>query len=789
MRSLLLRLVLTLSPCAVPLTAALAQQVPSVYSGRQGQLAVRPLRVEATAVVDGLLDEEVWARAAVLTGFSQYQPVDGLPAVDSTAVLVWYAPNGIYFGVRAFESHGVVNATLADRDRIDNDDYVQILLDAFNDRRRALVFGVNPLGVQGDGIRSEGGGGGAGGPGAGGRFDDVDLNPDFVYESKGRLTDFGYEVEIYVPFKSLRFQGVDPQTWAINVIRKVQHSGYENTWTPARRANASFLAQSGTLQDLTGLHRGLVMDLNPFATGKALGSEGEQGWEYDVTPEIGVNGRWGITPGLTLAATVNPDFSQVEADVGQVTVNERFAVFFPEKRPFFLEGIEQFDSPNTLIYTRRIVNPLGGAKLTGKIGRTNVGLLSAVDDRLSSLSEEDHPWFNLLRLRHDVGENSTIGGTYTDRIEGSDYNRVVSADARLVFAKLYYVEAQVAQSWTRIGGTAVSGPLWEVVADRTGRHWGFHYSVKGVDPDFVTRSGFVNRTGIVEPSLFNRLTAYGAPGSFLENYTVFFRTAGVWRYDDFFDFRSPLETTVSARNSFTLRGGWELVLDPEWETAAFDPAFYEGYGVETVSGGVTDTVPFVTPDRVNDVFAVSAELSTPEFPVFSASVGVEMGKDVAYFEPQRANHWALSTTVTLRPTEQLRAEIRYAYDALNRERDGTRLSTAHIPRLKVEYQISRPIFVRFVGQYSSQERDALRDPRTDDPILIENRVTGEPIAATARAVNDFRVDFLFSFRPNPGTVVFVGYGASMTELDAFEFGNLERTQDGFFVKLSYLFRL
>ncbi len=761
-----------------------------VYHGRQGQLAVAPPRLEVEALIDGVLDEEAWAHAAVLTGFSQYQPVDGLPASDSTEVLVWYAPKGIYFGIRAFESHGVVNATLADRDRIDNDDYVQVLLDTFNDRRRAYVFGVNPFGVQADGIRSEGGGGSAGGPGAGGTFENVDLNPDYRYESKGHLTDYGYEVEVFVPFKSLSFQTTDPQTWSINVIRKVQHSGYQDTWTPVRRANASFLAQSGTLQDLTGLRRGLVMDVNPFATGKALGAEGPRGWEYDVRPEVGVNARWGITPGLTLAATVNPDFSQVEADVGQVTVNERFAVFFPEKRPFFLEGIEQFNTPNRLIYTRRIVNPVGGAKLTGKIGRTNVGFLSAVDDRLMSSSEDEHPWFNLLRLRYDVGENSTIGGTYTDQIEGSrDYNRVASVDTRLVFAKLYFVQAQVAQSVTRIGGTTVSGPLWEVVADRTGRSWGFRYSVEGVHPEFVTRSGFVNRTGVVEPSFTNRLTAYGAPGNLLENFNTFIRLNGVWKYHDFFDLESPLETVVSARSTFTLRGGWRPSITPAWETAAFDPLFYQQYYVETSSGGVTDTIPFAVPDRVNDVFALGASIATPEFPGFSASVGVNLGGEVAYFEPQRADHWALNATLNFRPTDQLRVELRYAYDALDRERDGTRLSTAHIPRLKIEYQISRPIFVRFVGQYVSQERDDLRDPATDDPILIQNPETGEFAPAAGFAINDLRVDWLFSYRPNPGTVIFVGYGASLIEPGGFGFAGLERVQDGFFVKVSYLFRM
>ena len=776
----------------VLLAALQAAQGPAgpVYHGRRGELTVAIPRIETEATVDGVLDEDAWSRAAVLTGFSQYMPVDGIAATDSTEVLAWYAPDGIWFGIRAFEPHGSVNATLADRDKIDTDDFVQILLDTFNDRRRALVFGVNPLGVQADGIRSEGSMGTAGGRSANGRFENVDMNPDFVYTSKGRLTDDGYEVEVFIPFKSVRYQSAEPQTWAINVIRKVQHSGYEDTWVPARRANASFLAQSGTLAHLQGLHRGLVLDMNPFATGRLDGSPGTDGtWSYDATPEVGANVRWGVTTNLTLDGTINPDFSQVEADVGVITVNERFAVFYPEKRPFFLEGLEQFDTPNQLIYMRRVAEPVGGAKLTGKVGGLNVGLLSSVDAQGYSASGEDNPFFNLLRLRHDVGENSTVGVSYTDKIDGGDYNRVASADAHLVFAKLYYIEAQVAGAFTGTDSISRFGPLWELTADRTGRHWGFHYTLRGIHPDFETQSGFVNRTGIVQPHIVNRLTTYGEPGALLENYTAFIMMEGVWDYDTFLDLVAPLETSISAWNRFTLRGGWAPGVTPTWKTAAFDPAFYGNYFVESTAGGVTDTIPFGVPDRVNDAATLSLGVSTPQFPAFSANVTLEFGKDIAYFEPSRAGALGFNGTVTWRPTEQLRVEARYAYARLNRDRDGSRLSTAHIPRLKVEYQLSRPLFVRVVGQYTSQERDALRDPATDAPILLYDPDSGTYERSTVTTANVFRIDALLSFRPTPGTVLFLGYGTSLTESDAFKFSDLARVNDGFFAKVSYLFRM
>src|SRR5437899_11558115 len=208
----------------------------SRYSGLAKQLDVRIPRVEAEANIDVWLDEPVWRRSARLTGFSQYRPVDGRPAEDSTAVLVWYAPDAIYFGIRAFERHGgAVRATLADRDNIDADDHVAILLDTYLDHRRAMMFAVNPLGVQEDRVWSDGvAAGAAGGPSAGGRFDaTIDLNPDYVCEPRGHLTDRGYEVEVRIPFKSLRYQSANPQDWGVQILRSVQHSAYGETWRPA----------------------------------------------------------------------------------------------------------------------------------------------------------------------------------------------------------------------------------------------------------------------------------------------------------------------------------------------------------------------------------------------------------------------------------------------------------------------------------------------------------------------------------------------------------------------------
>jgi hypothetical protein len=753
---------------------------PPVYDGRTQKEARLP-RIDATARIDGVLDDEVWRRAARFVGFTQYRPVDSRPAEDSTEVWGWYAPDAMYFAIRAYEAHGeVVRATLADRDNISADDNVQILLDTFNDRRRALLFAVNPLGMQEDGVRSEGLAGAAGGSNAGFRFDGViDLNPDYVYQSHGRVTAFGYEIEVRIPFKSLRYQSGATQDWGVQFVRTTQHTGYEDTWTPVVRASASFLIQSGTLKDLTGLRRGLVMDVSPEFTSRVDGAPTASDYGYgEVDPQLGVNLRWGISQNLSLTGTVNPDFSQVEADVGQVTVNERFALFFPEKRPFFLEGLEQFDTPNALIYTRRISSPIAGAKLTGKVGGTAVAYIGAVDDDELSATG-DHPIVNLLRLRRDLGSSSTLGLAYTDRVEGSAYNRVLGMDARVIWRKIWFSEAQVVGSWTQDNAGVRAGELWTVTFyDRTGRSYGNHGELIGASPDFEAASGFVNRTDFVSARIFNRLSFYGKPGALIEQATTFFLIQPTWRYDDFFDAKSTFEGSVGETWILNLRGGWGVNANWENEHQRFAPADYAGYEVD--AGGTP--APFVVPHGRYNLWGGNIGFNTPSRAVtLSGNVGA--GEGVIFAEAAEARGLGVFLGLTWKPTSALRIDARWVHQRLSRDRDGSRFSTANIPRLKIEYQLTRDIFFRYVGQYVAEERDALRDPRTGDPLLIG----GVPQDAVTNT--DFRNDVLFSYKPTPGTVLFIGYGSSMTEVDPFSFRRLERTGDGFFLKASYLYRL
>jgi hypothetical protein len=775
----------------------------AVYDGRRGETHVRVPRLEGDVQVDGALDEPVWHQAALLTGFSQYAPIDGIPAADSTEVLVWYSAAAIYFGIRAFEAHGRVHATLADRDHIDGDDNVQLYLGTFDDGRQAAVIGVNPLGIQSDGTLVENG------KLQGGGFSSAlavretpDLSPDFVYQSKGRVTSAGYEVEVRIPFKSLRYQPRAEQRWGLQIVRHVQHSGAEDTWTPAKRAAASFLAQAGSLEGLVDLHRGLVLDLNPEATTRLNGDSAVGGgWRYRTAPALGGNVRWGVTNNLSLNGTINPDFSQVEADAGQFTYDPRQAIFFSEKRPFFLDGIEQFDTPNQLIYTRTIVQPVVAAKVTGKLSGTDLALLSAVDDRprlgSGALATRDYPVINILRVQRDVGASSRVGIAYTDRVVGGDYNRVADADARFVFGSVYSAQLQLAESRTRRApgppGTpgAITAPLWDARFIRKGRTLGIRYVLTGIHPDFEAQSGFIGRRGIVNGTVDHSITLYGSPSSLVQSIAPEVSLSGTWQYDAFVRGRTAEDKRLHFIVNSTLRGGWTAGTQLLVESYGYDSTFYGQYRLARprAGGAGADTLPFVGTPHIPNLDYV-ASLNTPAFRHFSGSAVLIWGRDENFFEWAPANIYDGTLTLTVRPTDQLRLDGTYQHQQFDRRSNGSTVGIRRLPRLKIEYQLTRSVFVRVVGEYDASRQDSLRDDsRTGLPILVYDPVSGTYLRAGATASNRLRADWLFSYQPTPGTVLFAGYSSLRAEPDAFRFTDLRRQSDGFFVKLSYLFRM
>jgi hypothetical protein len=570
------------------------------------------------------------------------------------------------------------------------------------------------------------------------------------------------------------------QTWGIHVLRRVQHSGFQDSWTPAVRANANFLAQSGTLEGLRDLRRGLVLEMTPTLTGRLDGTPTTDGRDYDRGGAFGGDIRWGVRQNLTVNGTVKPDFSQVEADVGQVLLNERFALFYPEKRPFFLDALELFDTPNQLIYTRRIVAPEAGIKLAGRLGRANVGTMLVREDDAYSWNGGSAPLFGIARARTALGTGANLGAIVTSREDGRDYSRLAGADLRLYHSRLYYLELQAARSWSDSAGRRGSGSLYQAVWDRTGRAWGFHYTVKGVAPDFDAAAGFVNRTGTSEVSGFNRLTFYGSRDALVQTAGSFFGVTRLWTYGRYGG--GAVEGGESVSPSATLRGGWQLGGNVGRNFFTYDPAVYAGLSVVRTTGSQVDTLPFLAPNAERGLWSGSVRVTTPVHRYFSASTSMGLGEVAIFREAAPGESQRIDASLDVRPTPALRGSLQLSRLAIDRAADGSRFSTETIPRLKVEYQLTPAIFFRLVSQYAARSRAPLRD-RDGNPILVAG------VADAGSTTNEFSMDWLFSYRPVPGTLVYVGYGSTMQEPEEFRFRDLERTADGLFAKVSYVFRM
>jgi hypothetical protein len=723
-------------------------------------------------VVDGNLNEAAWSGAARLNGFFQYEPSDGQPASQPTEIRVFYTAKALYFGIVAgIRSGANLNATVSKRDNILNDDRVLIYLDTFNDRRRAFVFGVNPYGIQLDGVRSEGSGT-AGRMFGGGE----DWSPDFHYDSRGVLTDSGYVVEVRIPFKSLRFPPDENQSWGINVSRVTPSTNTIDTWVATRRASASFLGQVGTMRGITNVERGIVTEWQPFFTTALNGARDPLTDSFDrgsARGEAGVNFRLGF-PAVSLDATVNPDFSQVETDVGQVTANERFALFIPEKRPFFLEGIELFSTPNQLVYTRQVVAPAAGAKVTGKVGPLGIAHLTALDDRPG-----DDALFNISRLRTDFGGSSVAGIALTDRRMDDHSNTVLAADTRLVFGGFYYLEAQAGQSRTTTAGVTETAPMFHAALDRTGSLWGFHYQLTGFGEDFRTESGFVPRNDNIDFRFFNRLAFYGREESdFVRSLWLFGGPTRLWRFDDF-GTTAPLEGGEEVRATFVLRGGWRVAGTMNRDFFTLEPELYEGVTATTIEG---TQEPYRPAPRIDNLWNGTFTVNIPSRRTLDVSFGYTGGAVAVFAEGSEGRAQRFDATLGWRPTPAIRIEGLAALSRITRAHDGSEVSRTLIPRLKLEMQPRRSLLFRMVSELRDERVDALRAAGTQSVLYVDG------VASTARKNRNLRTDWLVSYEPSPGTVAFLGYGSTLERPYTDGVTSLRRAVDGFFLKLAYQFR-
>ena len=755
-----------------------------ILNGQQTQLSnsfdISPPRLNQKNVnIDGFLDEVEWSKAVSHSGFTSYLPVDGRPAEDDTEVRIWYSPIALYVGIIAHEIHNEVRSTLADRDKLENDDYLILILDTYDDKRSAFAFSVNPLGQQGDGTITDNTS-----MGRNSKSFRLDDNPDYVFNSRGRVTKDGFIVEVEIPFKSLRYQSKNTQNWGFNVLRYIQHSGYTSTLISTKLGAASFLAQSGKLLNLSGIERDRIFDINPEIRGAVKREADDKNYNSEMTDPVGFNVRYGWSSNVGINATVNPDFSQIEADVAQINYDPRRSLFFPEKRPFFLDGIERFQTPTRLIYTRRIANPVGAGKIAGKFGANTIGFISAADNSGPSISEMDLSYVNALRLKRDLSDQNHLGLVFTDKSHKDWSNRVVAIDGKFVAKDTYTFRAQGGFSQTNdkenIGTIA---PMWDIAANANGRKWSGSFSFKGYHNEFNPEVGFIERGNYVTMSTGPTRRFYGKKDAIVEQLILSLRFTGNWDYSEFTNGNSPDDRRLYPSFAIQFRDGWKLTNFTWIETFSYPESFFTNHYIKTSSGFTSYKG---TPDLFN--IGVMMELSTPQLDRISGKIKYGFGRDPNYDEWAPGDISLIESIIKWNPTDQIRMMIRYNQQQNFRPSDGSLVSESRTPRIKMEYQITPTIFLRGVVQYTSRYRDTLRDnSRTELPIYFKDS-NGDFVPAASVETNNIEADFLFSYRPIPGTLVFIGYGSALTEPRRFRFNSVQRNSDGFFMKVSYLFQ-
>lgn len=402
--------------------------------------------------IDGRPDEDAWKTAAVFKDFYQTYPGDNTPPSKPTEVMMMYDEKNLYIAFKCWDEKDKIRATVAKRDNVFGEDNVRVWLDTFNDQRRAYVLGFNPLGIQADGIFTEGQG--------------ADFSVDIVMESKGIIEDWGWSVEVKIPFKSIRYKTGKGTLWGFNAARNIDRFNDEfDQWLPDDRNVSGFLIKHGKISGLDDIKYERTLEVVPSVTLSETGSR-VQANEFaagrfvnePIKKQIGVTLKYTLTPSITLDAAINPDFAEIEADAPVVTANQRFPIFFQEKRPFFLEGADIFNSPLQVFYSRNIVDPDFAVKLSGKTGPTSFGILAASDNApgnynpnertlnaqclIQQLSDprkqcsrdefvDRNSMFGVLRVKRDFGAANNVGFFTTYRSFVEQKNLLSGFDGRI----------------------------------------------------------------------------------------------------------------------------------------------------------------------------------------------------------------------------------------------------------------------------------------------------------------------------------------------------------------------
>jgi hypothetical protein len=781
------------------------------------------LSAETPVVIDGNPDESIWKTAAVFKDFIQTSPGDNIDASKKTEAYLMYDEKNLYIAFKCWDEKDKIRATVAKRDEVFGEDNVRVWLDTYDDQRRAYVLGWNPLGIQADGIFTEGRG--------------SDFSIDIVMESKGMIHDWGWTVEVKIPFKSLRYQAGKGKMWGFNAARNIDRLNDEfDSWMPDDRNVSGFLIKHGKITGLDDIKTERTLEIIPSVTiserGRRVPDNQIPAGRFVNEPikkDIGVTLKYTITPNITLDAAINPDFAEIEADAPIVEANRRFPVFFPERRPFFLEGAEIFQTPLRVFNSRSIIDPDFAAKLTGKVGKNSFGLLVASDNAPGNFEENDindpdvlpfisefvnkNALFAVVRLKRDVGKENNVGFMATARSFPEQKNYVASFDGRFKVTPKSVLSFQVI-------GTHSRRCFFESGFDDL------------ANPEQATRNGEICGGGIVngQQELGNTFSRYRTGNGFGYNinldsggdtfgYTLeaggrsqdYFTDAGFnERRDIHYFFGGFRKSTKSKPNNKIIRANWfngfnynyradGRLINANWNSNLFMSlqrnTFVEFWGGMERGKIYEDEFGLIRNENRNGAFigddfrsqtarwvggffrtAPSKRWSvfgninhTWEAMDFDFGAGTRFprispaglaGDDRLDPGPGRRLNFRVGTDLS--PIDPLRISFSFDKSRLVRDDTGRTAFDANIFSLRSTYQFSRFVFTRVRIDYNT----------------LSSRITGQ---------------YLFGWTPSPGKAFYVGYNdnSSYNGFNPYT-GNLEqgfaRTSRTFFIRMSYLFR-
>jgi hypothetical protein len=705
--------------------------------------------------IDGYLQEESWKNALKIQDFFSYYPVDGQAASEKTAVMMIYNQSALYLAFICFDEDPLaIRASIAKRDDIFDDDHITIFLDTFNNGKEAYEFDFNPYGIQTDGIYID--------------MVEQNLKPDFLLYSKGRLFEKGYIVEVEIPFKSIRFPNNPDMVWGFSFMRTIPHLDKTFIWPAISRYATTFVPQFAMLHGLSGIKASYNIEVLPefwsIQQGNLNTSTGEFN-EKAMDYEGGLNLKFGLLSNLTVDLTYNPDFSQIEADADKIDVNRRFPLYYDEKRTFFLEGTNIFhtpfqipNNPISVVYTRRIVDPIFGLKLTGQLADFELGLLEGIDEYYASrdyLTSEAgtyksfHPSFDdssfikkyqdrlsyhsIFRLKKNLWSSSHLGLIVTDMHQRDHFSTTYGLDGSFLIGQQYSFSFQALNSTTKdiFTKSVQDDPALAASLFRSSQDISFQLSYQDIFPHFKAANGFVMRTDdFREGSLTLWHDFLSAQSSFSKiQPMLYLSTMYNHQGEKIESYIGPgLNLEMKGRHKVDLRlyrqfeNYYGYNFNKNW--------IYLNYSNQTFFWLVFNSTVYYGDGIYYDAVYYGLEpfLGTMQSYEFSTELNL-------------LNNWSTELKVSL-------------YDFSGDQNSKHYNTRQNIYRLRTNFQFSREIGIRLIMERNDYYRD-------------------------------LDLNALFSYQPSPGTVIFIGYNDYFLRDPANQY---DRYAHGFFLKLSYLFR-